>query len=366
MKTWLHLSPEGLVEPSDQWPCRVWRTPDDSTQTLLADAAVALDGQPVHLLLPMEMCSSLRSEPWPSKRRPSAQAIAFAIEEQLADDLEALHVCAGHRDVAGCYPVLVTHKARFKALLHRLATLGIDVCSVHVDADVLPVDCHAAVDWCGRRVVGGPVYLALSAHALEALEPLLAQPLQRLDEDQSRASIERGLWGSQGQPINLLQGEFGRARQPWPWSTVALAATLLFVIDWGFMQVRIDYFERQAQQLYSQSVKRFQALYPEQTRIVDLPAQLKALQGNEAGQPLTPLARLASLSEHVIGGADVDVLRMEFRRADGWKIQLAANDFSTLERLREQGQLSAMPVRIDNASKDGSRVLALLTLDDPS
>ena len=123
MKNWLHLSAEGLAAPSDEWPCLLWRAAGDCERMRLAEAAQRLAGQPVDLLLPMEMCSFLRTEPWPSKRRPDAQAIAFAIEEQLGDDLEGVHVCAGRRDRQGRYPVLVTHKARFRALLHLLAAL---------------------------------------------------------------------------------------------------------------------------------------------------------------------------------------------------------------------------------------------------
>lgn len=365
MKTWLHLSAEGLANPSGQWPCCVWQAGGDSRQMALIDASSLLKGQRVDLLLPMEMCSGLRSEPWPSKRRPSGQAIAFAIEEQLGEALEGLHVCAGRRDAAGCYTVLVTHKARFKALLQLLASLGIDVCSVHVDADVLPADCHAAVNWQGRRVLGAPVRLAMSESALNALEPLLGEPLQWLDEAQSREVIEQALWG-QGQSINLRQGEFARTRQPWPWPTAALAAAMVFMLGWGFMQMRIQYFETQARLLYAQSVERFQALYPEQARIVDLAAQFKALQGTRAHSPETPLARLVSLTEQVVGGGDVNVERIEFRRGDGWKIQLTTHGFGELEQLRERGQLSGMPVRVGNASKEGSRVHAVLMLEDGS
>lgn len=366
MKTWLHLSAEGLAVPIGEWPCCVWRAADDCRPICLAEAAREVEGLAIQLLLPMEMCSALRSEAWPSTRRPKAQAIAFAIEDQLGDELDAVHVSVGQRDAADRFPVLVTHKARFKALLHELTTLGIQVDRVHVDADLLPGDGRVAVDWYGRRVVGGPVRLAMSVEALKALEPLLDEPLQWLDEGQSQAYIERALWGGQGQPINLLQGEFGRVRQAWPWSTAALAAAVVFVIDWGFMQARIQYFEGHARSLHGQSVERFQALYPQQTRIVDLAAQLKAVQGQAPHTPQTPLVRLVSLTEQVIGGGDVDVHHMEFRRGEGWKIQLVAHGFSAIEQLQAQGRQSGMPVRVGNASKEGNRVHAVLMLEDAS
>lgn len=366
MKTWLHLSDHGLATTPSEWRCCVWRAAGDSRAMPLSEAATYLQGQPVHLLLPMEMCSGLRSEAWPSARRPSAQAIAFAIENQLGEALEAVHVCVGRRDAAGRYPVLAIQKAQFRALLHMLATLGIAVRSVHVDADLLPVDCAAALDWDGRRVMGGPVRLAMSDSALKALEPLLDEPVQWPDKAQSRAAIERALWGGEGRPINLLQGEFRRVRQPWYWSTALLAAVLVGVIDWGFMQLRAEYLQAQARRLHGQSVLRFQTLYPEQTRIVDLAAQLRAVQGQSRPAPEAPLARLVSLTEKVIGAADVEVYRMEYRRGDGWKIQLAAESFTALEQLREHGQQSGMPIRMGNASKQGNRVQAVLMLEDPA
>ena len=364
MKTWLHLSAEGLAAPSGQWPCSLWRAAGDSERMLLVEAAQRLTGQPVDLLLPMEMCSFLRSEPWPSTRRPDAQAIAFAIEEQLGEDLEGVHVCAGRRDRQGRYPVLVTHKARFRALLQLLAALGIQVNSVQVDANLLPGDSRAAVDWYDRRVVGGSLHVALSSQGLKAVEPLLAEPLQWLDAADSLMLIEAALWNSHGQSIDLLQGEFARTRRAWPWATLAVAATLLFMLDWGFKLARIQTLDGQAQQVYAQSLQRFQTLYPQQTRVVDLSAQLDAVQGQGASPSASALARLVRLTEQVIGGGDVDVQRIEFRAGDGWKVQLTTASFNELEQLRERGQQSGMPLRIGNASKDGNRVQAVLMLEE--
>ena len=364
MKTWLHLSAEGLAAPSSQWPCCLWRAAGGSQRMLLVDAAQSLAQQPVHLLLPMEMCSFLRTDPWPSKRRPSPQAIAFAIEEQLGEDLEELHISAGRRDRQGCYPVLVTHKARFKALLQLLAALGIKVCSVQVDADLLPVDSRAALCWYDRRVVGGNLHLALSHQGLKTVEPLLTDPLEWLDETASQVLIEQVLWDGKGHSIELLQGEFGHTRQRWPWVTVAVAIGLMVTLDWGFKLVRIQALQQQSQQVYAQSAQRFQLLYPQQTRIIDLSAQLDAMQRQTASPATGAVARLVGLTEQVIGRGDVDVRRIEFRAGEGWKLQLTAASFNELEQLRERGRQSGMALRIGNATKDANRVQAVLMLEE--
>ena len=197
-----------------------------------------------------------------------------------------------------------------------------------------------------------------------ALEPLFAAPLAWLDNTDSMTLIEDALWRGHAQSIDLLQGEFAPARRAWPWATVAVAALSLLMLDWGFTQARIQTLEGQAQQLHAQSLQRFQALYPQQTRIVDLSAQLDALQKQGATPSATALARLVRLTEQVIGAGNSDVQRLDFRSGDGWKVQLTASSFNELDQLRERGQQSGMPLRIGNASKDGNRVSAVLMLEE--
>jgi general secretion pathway protein L len=367
MKTWLYLTAEGLTDPSPDWPSCIVRTSGERQTTTLAEAAGELGGQAIQLLLPMEMCGWFRTEKWPSRRRPSVQTIAFAIEDQLGEELEVLHLCTGQRDQEGRYPVLVIHKARFKALLDLLVELGIEAATVHVDADRLPNDQAYAAWWFGRWILGGALdaRLAVSAEAVATLKPLLPTSICWLDENQERVNYSLLLENS-GQSINLLQGEFRQGRRRWPWSAALLAGVALFALSWGFTEARSHFFEREAQRLYTQSVHRFKAMYPEQTRIVDLSSQLKALQSKDSVNQHTQIARLVNLTEHVIGGSSVEVQRIEFRAGEGWKIQLTAGSFAELEQLRERGQKSGMPIKLGSANKEQNRVQAVLTLEEKS
>lgn len=363
MKTWLYLTAEGLADPSPDWPACIVQASGEWQAITLAEAAGKLGGQAIHLLLPMEMCSWFRTDKWPSRRRPSAQTIAFAIEDQLGEELEVLHLCAGGRDQEGRYAALVIHKARFKALLDLLAELGVETSAIYVDADLLPNDQMYAAWWFGRWILGGApgARLAVPAEAVVTLQALLPDNICWLEE--GRNSL---LPGNTTQAINLLQGEFRQVRRRWPWSTAVLAGVAVFALSLGFTEARSHHFEREAQRLYAQSVQRFKTLYPDQSRIVDLAAQLKSLQSQGRVNQSTQIARLVNLAEHVIGGSNVEVQRIEFRAGEGWKIQLTASSFTELEQLRERGQKSGMPIKLGSANKEQNRVQALLILEEQS
>ena len=164
MKTWLYLTAEGLALPTASWPCCLWTSTGKRQRLPLDQAAQALVGQAVDVLLPMELCSWLLSDPWPSRRQPDAQAIAFAVEEQLSEALEKLHLSTGARDAQGRYPVMVIDRERLAAVLALLAEVGLEVRSVFVDADVLPRDQALGIRWFGRWLLGGglPARLTLS------------------------------------------------------------------------------------------------------------------------------------------------------------------------------------------------------------
>jgi general secretion pathway protein L len=366
MKTWLYLTAEGLDSPSADWPCCVWSPAGERRYLPLCEVARELNGQAIDVLIPMEMCNGFRSHPWPSRRQPRPQAVAFSIEDQLAQNLEALHICVGVRDRQHRYPVMVVERARFQALLALLTAQAIDVRAMHVDADLLPDDKHYGVRWFGRWLVGGalPARLSLSARALATLKAGLPQDMRWQDEEEDRDGIDEWLLGAGGHPIDLLQGEFRRRRPRLPWRGAAVVALGMLLLTWIFSEARVRFLESEGRRLYSQSEQQFRLLYPEQSRIVDLATQFQALQGRASQSRQTQVARLVNLTEQVIGPGNVEVQRIDYREDEGWKIQLTANSFVELEQLRERGQQNAMSLTLGSASKQDNRVQATLTLEN--
>ncbi|QVW23762.1 type II secretory protein pull [Pseudomonas hormoni] len=366
MNTWLYLTAEGRAEPSINWPCCLWSSTGQRQLMPLNQAAQALTGQTVDLLLPMEMCSWVRSDPWPSRRQPGAQAIAFAVEDQLSDALEKLHLSIGARDREGRYPVMVIARERFAAVLELLAESGVGVRSVFVDADVLPGAKAVVVRWFDRWLLGGgmPARVAVSDDGLTSLKPALPLDIQWIDERHDAVDVDQCLTLRHSQAINLLQGTFAPRGKRLPWHFGGLALLMLLLLTWGASAARIHFIEGETRRLYSQNEQRFKALYPDQSRIVDLATQLKVLQSQTAEPEKTRIAGLVDLVEQVIGASHVEVRRIEFRAGDGWKVQLTANSFAELEQLRERGRQQGVPVRLDSASKERNRVQATLAVED--
>ncbi|MCL6704240.1 type II secretion system protein GspL [Pseudomonas sp. T1.Ur] len=366
MKTWLYLTAEGLASNSADWPCCVWSSAGVRRRVSLGEVARELKGRAVDVLIPMEMCSGLRSRPWPSRNRPRPQAVAFSIEEQLAQNLESLHICVGVRDSAKRYPVTVIERSRFQALLVLLDAQGIDIRAVHVDADLLPDGQPHGVRWFGRWLLGGalPARLSLSGQALAVLKHDLPHDMHWQDEEEDRAAVDAWLLGPGRHPIDLLQGEFRRSRWPMPWRGVAMVALGMSALTWLAGEARVHVLQDESRRLYSQSERQFRLLYPEQRRIVDLAAQFQALQGRANLGRETQVARLVNLTEQVIGPSNVEVQRIDYREEEGWKVQLTASSFVELEQLRERGRQRAMALVLGGASKQDNRVQATLLMEN--
>lgn len=366
MNTWLYLTAEGQDAPSSLWPCVLWSPTSQRQPMPLNQAASALQGQVVDVLLPMELCSWVRSEPWPSRSRPEAQAMAYAVEDQLSEALEVVHLSVGARDRDGCYPVMVIGRERLAAVLDLLREAGIEVRGVFVDADVLSGDQPCGAWWFGRWLLGAGLSarLAMSQDDLTLLTPSLPNDMQWLDERESPAVIDQCLTQRPTRAINLLQGAFAPQGKRLPWRAGGWALLMLALLTWGASETRIRFLDSEANRLAIQNERRFKALYPEQSRIVDMAAQLKALQSQPVESQNTRIAGLVRLIEQVIGASPVEVQRIEFRAGEGWKIQLTASGFTELEQLRERGRQQGTPVRLDSANKAADRVHATLTVED--
>lgn len=107
------------------------------------------------------------------------QLVPYALEEQLAEDLDALHFAIGHRSATRT-PVAVVARAKLEGWLAELKAAGIEPVALYADSDCLPENPSQAValledDSVTLRMPSGSV-LMLPADALgEALEASAAQ-----------------------------------------------------------------------------------------------------------------------------------------------------------------------------------------------
>lgn len=93
----------------------------------------------VDLILPAEM-ATLHAVNLPSKHsRQAMQALPFVVEEQLAVDIEKVHLAVGARQSNGAWPVVVLDAALMSAVMACCERVGLRLRAVYMDAQLLPV-----------------------------------------------------------------------------------------------------------------------------------------------------------------------------------------------------------------------------------
>lgn len=233
----------------------------------LGSAAAAAAGRPVIVLVPGAdvLLSSCTLPPTRSSAKLQ-QLVPYALEEQLAEDIDTLHFALGQRLPDGRLPVAVVARRRMSEWLEALRAAGIEPAALYADSELLPRNpTHAVALLEGEAMTlrtpsGAAVVVATDALG-EALELALADPhtrglllyanagewqrcgaqIEALRERFERVQVHE-LDGdalpllAQVLPtagvINLLQGSFAPTRsmvsgwRAWRWAAVLLVALI--------------------------------------------------------------------------------------------------------------------------------------------
>ncbi|WP_037045307.1 type II secretion system protein GspL, partial [Pseudomonas sp. BAY1663] len=92
----------------------------------------------ISLVLPAEVCSFFAVNLPTRKARWMQQALAYAAEELLAENVDELHLALGEVLADGRQRVVAIGRQRLGDWLAQLRELGLPVVAIHVDADLLP------------------------------------------------------------------------------------------------------------------------------------------------------------------------------------------------------------------------------------
>jgi general secretion pathway protein L len=104
----------------------------------LAEAAPLAVGRKVIAIVPGTEASF--AEPvLPPKRAAQLETLArYALEEQLASDIDDLHFALSKRSATGAVPVVAVQDSRMQAWLSQLAAVGLHADAMYVDSDLVP------------------------------------------------------------------------------------------------------------------------------------------------------------------------------------------------------------------------------------
>lgn len=292
------------------------------------------------------------------------QAVAFAVEDQLAGDLETQHVAVGRRRGDGQVEFAVIDGDALEAALARLRAAGLRPVGLTPLAALLPPDragVLAEPNWLTVRLAGEaslcgppadvlPLLAALNPPALDWRRlPDGPQPPADVSAEVTPVPAHEVLRLGAGGGIDLLQGAFapspaaGRWR---PWRPALVAAAVWLVLVVAGLGLETHRLAQRNAALREAVNEAFVRLFPEEGRPVSLRAQasrrLELLERGARGEggllPLLTVAAGALPAGQVLTGLDY---------ADGRLVlDLTLPDLPAVEALR--GGLEGRPgVRVE-------------------
>lgn len=340
------------------------------------------------------------------------QALPFALEEFLADDVEELHFAAGARTESGRIPVAVIAREKINDILERLSAAGIqpaalkaenqglaripgtismlisdDYVMINDGADtelalqgVGPADALAAIGALGDDEVETEAEdgdaAATPRHVLIYCEPDTQEALShdfialrhefdtldvRLLPDGilPRLAVTVGA----GAGVNLLQGEFGAkteyANFIRPWRIAAALVLSLGVL--GIAGKAIDYVQLSQREaaLREQFVAEYRQIVPGADDVRDpiaVISSLRARTGSSSSEPPVFLESLEKLSDALRDNTGTDIQAISYR-GGVVDIRLSAPSVAVLDSIqRNIDQAGGYEAEIQRVEEDGDRV----------
>lgn len=371
--------------------------------TLMEAAPVAI-GRRLRVLVPGSLVTLLYADIPTRNAQKVLQAVPFAVEDKLAEDVETLHFATGAREARG-YPVAAVARTRMQHWLHELAAANLtpveltpDILGLPMQHDVLTVvtdeaqllarfpDGAAFAAEAGvmpfllqRHLVtvpeSGRCHHALIHAASEDAANAISQALGSLHLDteyrplSGNAIVLMCRASHDSSTINLLQGEFGvhggmadRLRR---WRTPGLllsALCAILIVQQTISEIRLTH---EAASLNAQVRALFHQALPDITRMerprVQMTQALSQLNGgNAAGAGLLPM--LAAVGNALQSEKDVQLESFSYQ-AGSLKLQIQAASSESLDNLKTA--LARDPewqVALQSVTRSAGRTAGRLTL----
>ena len=335
-------------------------------QTGAPDSAVLATTRRVVVLVPGSEVSLYMARVPGRNRQRVLKAVPFALEEQLASDVEDLHFALGPVQQDNQYPVAVVERAQMDAWSGLLREQGIhahqwipDILSLPLPEDGWSALAEGDItllrsgDYSGFSADHDMVSMLVGLQT-EADEPAASVTLYgpvvldlegldviHMDDDLAPLQVmARGL--AQGKIINLLQGAYSR-REEWgrylrPWK--ATAALLLAGVLLATLSAGVNYYQlsKQRVQLAADIESVYREAFPAAKRIVNPRAQmeqkLRQLQGSSGGGNTDFLALLAETASVLRATKGISVKGASYR--DGrLDLELQADNLQILDGLKQ-------------------------------
>ncbi|WJW75223.1 type II secretion system protein GspL [Thiohalobacter sp. IOR34] len=364
----------------------------------LAQLAAQASGRRTLVLVPGDAVLLTRARVPTQSSARLRRAVPYALEEQLAEDVERLHFAIGPRDAEGRVAVAVVSRERMDDWRDRLAAAGIepdalypetllleppadgwsllvenarcllrghDAQGLACDLDMLAAMATLLTGEAGSRLA---VRLYRPARGAPAELPAVIEVRETRDCNTTLECLAAGL--GQADLIDLQQGDYDRRErlgQLWrPWRAVALLALALAVTGLAELGLRYQRLQAEQAELRAEQEQIYRDTFPRARRVVkpvvQMRQQLEALrrsQGQAADSGFLTL--LATTGEVLKASPGVRLEGAGFR--DGrLDLKLSAPDLQRLDRLKQQLAARGLRVEIASATAGDGRVQGQLRI----
>lgn len=361
----------------------------------------------VIVLVPAGETSTLTCD-LPAKGARLRAALPFALEEQVADEIENLHFAPGERRPSGNLPVAVVTHDQMAAWLGRLQDAGIrasrvipedhglafvpNTLSLLVADNQVVFNDGADLEFVMQGVSPREVLMAAGVlgedgltdegregarHLLVYCDPtdeqrfaadwnLLRQHLDSVDINLLPDGVlpRLAVTVASGAGVNLLQGRYGESTDIGamfrPWRTAALLLIGLGVL--GVAGKAIDYFRLASEEaaLKEQFTAEYRMIRPDDTREVMDPlgtvTSIRRSFGAPGGAPAVFLPTLQQLAAAMQEAGNAEIMAISYR-AGVIDVRLSAPDVATLDKIEKNvSRSSRFSASIQSTDRVGDKV----------
>jgi general secretion pathway protein L len=368
----------------------------------LADVTELARGRRVLALMPASEALITQVTIPTKNRQRLLQAIPYALETELTQDVEQLHFAIGATDADNVTPVIVISRVRIEKWLSSLESQGIEPLGLYLDLLCLP---HNADEWSLLQEQELVQVLSGSNQGFcadrENAAELLGIALQQADDqaphtlrlyqlEEAALTLPAGvktetvrfetpeelitlLAGElqEKQQINLLQGDYKRVDKftlQWKrWLPAAILAVVALLFSLTLNIFDYFHYQRQSQALNQQIQQVFKQAFPNIKRIVDprtqMEQQLKAMRGGASGSAAQFAALFTPAAAIIKNSPDTRLENVSFR--DGQlDLQLTIKELQALEKLKQTIEQKNLSVEIRTANASGNQVTSHLRISE--
>lgn len=397
---------QSSVMPAD-WRCEYNGDTTLHAVTLLeacqAAAAVQADNENVFvdIVLPAEI-AALQNVSLPAKNpRQAMQALPFVVEEQLAVDVEKVHLAVGARQQDGAWPVIVIDAAVMSALMACCEQARLRLRSVYIDAQLLPaVSNGLSIAMYNNRILLRTakemavfdhknaaemihfflgefvpsvvkIYFSAEVEGQNLLAQQLAAEFSALSETRVDAVSDVHALSPlllslmDATAINLLQGRFF-VRQPTGRTPLWKMVTAVVAVFWlGQFSLQVAsgwYFNHGANTLEVKMDTQFRKLFPDMRRVGGVKKQIETqLLSGASNNDEASFAKIFSASIQVLKampdhqGFEISELRYDDQQGQV-ELEVRAKSIDQLDQYKQALGKAGLSAKISSANDGGNGV----------